>query len=92
MQREIDTEKMGGLKVMDFNNPPTREIGYQAFPKAIYLHPKDKSKEARCKVVANKVELDEALRQGWRLQSHVPLVPNSDIPAEFEADIPAARK
>jgi hypothetical protein len=62
-------------KVMDINKPPLINIPHEKFPKAIYLHPKDKQKEHLAKIVKNEDELKTALRQGWKTAPHVPIDP-----------------
>lgn len=90
----IDQEAMEGanMKALDINRPPLKQIPYIAFPKMVYLHPVDKTKEHRTKVVQNDDELQAALAQGWRKQPHVPQPPaDPQIEAgEFEVE-PARR-
>lgn len=69
-------------KVMDINKPPLKSIAHEKFPKAIYLHPVDKTREHRSKIVQNDDELKVAMKQGWKLQPHVPVDPPD---AEIEA-------
>lgn len=90
MPYAIDEEKLNSpnMKMLDINNPPLKQIPYQPFPKMVYLHPKDKTKEHKFKVVQDQHELDQALKQGWRTQGHVPVAPVIDDSDEFEADIP----
>lgn len=86
----IDEEKLNSpnMKVMDINNPPIKQVPYQPFPKMVYLHPKDKTKEARTLIVNDQRELDEALKKGWRKEGHVPTAPEVNLSDDFEADVP----
>lgn len=87
----IDEVKMNApdMQVMDPAKPPTKQIPYQPFPKMVYLHPKDKAKEHRALVVQNQAELDNAMKQGFRIEPHVPDAGPADLTAGFEADISA---
>ena len=87
MPKEIDTEALNSKKVLDISTPPTKEIPFQEFPKLVYLHPKDKSKEHIFKKVHTKAEEEEALAVGYRLKGHVPQIA-SGIPEGFEPDVP----
>lgn len=73
----LDEEALNSpnLKIMDINKPPVKAIGFDNFPKMIYLHPKDKTREHLTKVVANDEELKEAQKQGWRTKPHIPIAP-----------------
>ena len=77
------------LKVMDILNPPTKAIAFQEFPKMLYLHPKDKTKEHRTRVVQNVTEQEAALAQGWRIQLHIQQEAVVDLSVDFEADVQA---
>ena len=77
-------------KVLDINKPPLAVIPHQEFPKMVYLHPKDKTKEARYKVVENKQEQDEAAKQGYQTKPHVPQPPPDKELEEFEYEAPKA--
>lgn len=72
----IDQEALESpnLKIMDINKPPMKSIPHEKFPKAIYLHPKDKTKEHKAKIVQNEKELDAAMKQGYKLKPHVPQI------------------
>jgi hypothetical protein len=74
----IDEEKLNNpsLKVMDINAPPMKSIPMEKFPKMVYLHPKDKTKEHLTKIVANAADLEKAEKQGWKVKPHVPVEPN----------------
>jgi hypothetical protein len=87
MPKQIDTDRMSELKVLDISNPPVKEIPHQAFPKMVYLHPKDKTKEHKFKVVQSQEELDAHAKQGWKTKPHipeVPVVPETDEFAGYE--------
>jgi hypothetical protein len=94
MPYEIDQEALDSpnLKILDINKPPVKSVAYQPFPKMVYLHPKDKSKEHRGKVVQDADELEAALAQGYKLKSHVPVAPVEDLSENFEAEIPELRR
>lgn len=79
-------------KVLDIGNPPMIQIPYQAFPKALYLHPKDKQREHRIRTVETQAELDAATKQGWRTTPHVPEAPPDAALAEFETDFEVKKK
>jgi hypothetical protein len=86
----IDTEKLESpnMKILDMGNPPLKSIAHQEYPKMVYLHPKDKAKEHRTKIVANAEELEEAESKGWRMQPHIPSRPAEDLSVDFEAEAP----
>jgi len=86
MPNEIDTNELNSKKVLDIAKPPTRNIPFQEYPKCIYLHPKDKTKEHLPKVVKNKQEEDEHLQKGYKLEAHIPVSENP-FPAGFEPDL-----
>lgn len=89
---QIDEEKLKDLKILDINNPPTKPLSYQAFPKVVYLHPKDKSQEARPKLVHDEAELKAALARGYRKEVHVPAVDKEAAELEgFDAEIPKGK-
>lgn len=93
----IDDEKMNDLKAgksLDIAKPPVKQIPFAEYPKAIYLHPKDKSKDHRSIVVNNKEEEDAARGKGYRLQPHVPVHPEPHVAdiEDFEVDEPKAAK
>jgi hypothetical protein len=94
MPYEIDQEAVDSpnLKILDINKPPVKSVAYQSFPKMVYLHPKDKSKEHRGKVVQDADELEAALAQGYKLKPHVPVAPVEDLSENFEAEIPELRR
>ncbi len=70
----IDQEALESpnMKVLDINKPPVKSISHQPYPKMVYLHPVDKTREHRFKTVANPQELDAATKEGWRIHPHVP--------------------
>jgi hypothetical protein len=84
MPFKIDEEKMSGLKMMDIANPPIVQFGYEAFPKCVYLHPKDKTKEHKSKIVHDKAELDAATKQGWKTKPHIPEAPPAPDADDYE--------
>jgi hypothetical protein len=94
MPYEIDQEALDSpnLKILDINKPPVKSVAYQSFPKMVYLHPKDKSKEHRGKVVQDADELEAALAQGYKLKPHVPVAPVEDLSENFEAETPELRR
>ena len=77
MPYAIDEDKLNSdsMKVMDINNPPVKNIPHEKFPKLVYLHPKDKTKEHLTKIVKNDDELKAAMKQGWQIKPHVPQEP-----------------
>ena len=89
MPYAIDQEALESpnLKIMDIGKPPVKSIPYAAFPKALYLHPTDKTKEHRSRVVNNEAEMDAALKQGWRVKPHVPIEPPDPAIAAGEFEV-----
>ena len=82
MPYAIDQKALEGEhapKVMDINKPPLVNIPHEKFPKMVYLHPKDKTKEHLAKIVKSEDELKNALKQGYKLKPHIP-----EEPAEIE--------
>lgn len=90
-QQAIDEAKMKELKSMEVGKPPTKDIGFIEYPKVIYLHPKDKSKEQISKTVQDKAEEEKFLKLGYRLKPHVPQIEEA-LPEGFDADVPEAPK
>jgi len=86
MPYAIDEDKFSELKVLDMNAPPTKSIPYQPFPKTVYLHPKDKTKQHRAKIVETAEELDAAQKQGWKTAPHMPEEVVEDLSEHFEAE------
>lgn len=86
MPKAIDEEAFSELKVLDINNPPTKNIPHEAYPKMVYLHPKDKTKEHRFKVVQDAGEHEEAQAQGWKTKPHNRVEATEDLSEEFEAE------
>lgn len=84
MPFQIDEEKMGGLKMMDIANPPVKQIPHAEFPKCVYLHPKDKTREHKVKIVQDASELEAAKKQGYRVKPHVPEAPPAPDANDFE--------
>lgn len=73
----IDEEKLNSpdMKIMDINKPPMKIIPHEKFPKMVFLHPKDKTKEHATKIVQTDDELQNVMKQGWKLKPHVPVAP-----------------
>lgn len=78
------------LKILDLSRPPMKSIPHMEFPMMLYLHPKDKTKESRTRIVASKEEKDAAIREGWRTRPHIPEAPPDPTLAEFEYEAPEA--
>lgn len=91
MPYAIDEERLNSPnnKVMDINQPPMKSIPHEKFPKAIYLHPKDKTKEHKSKIVKNDAELEAAMKQGWKLNPHVPQEPELEevLSNDYEMEV-----
>lgn len=90
MAKALDQEKLDSadLKILDINNPPVKDIPYQAYPKMLYLHPKDKTQEHRHMVVQNSADHDAAEAKGWKPKPHIPVEVEEDLSDEFEAEAP----
>lgn len=90
MPYAIDQEALESpnMKILDINKPPMKSIPYQPFPKMIYLHPKDKTKTHMYKTVHTPEELEEAEKQGWKTNPHVPVEVAEDLSKDFEAEPP----
>jgi len=88
MPRAIDLDALesANMKILDINNPPTKSIPYEKFPKMVYLHPRDKAKEHLHKTVNSPAELEAAQEQGWKLNPHIPVQPVQDLSEHFEAE------
>jgi hypothetical protein len=86
MPYAIDQEALESpnMKVLDINKPPVKSIAHQSFPKMVYLHPKDKTKEHRIHVVQNAEELESAEKQGYKTKPHIPEAKPEDLSGEFE--------
>lgn len=93
MPYQIDQEALDSpnMKILDINHPPTKIIPHMPYPKMVYLHPKDKTKEHRFKIVETPDELDAAEKQGWKTQPHIPTEVIEDLSVDFEAETPARR-
>ncbi len=87
MPRAIDNEALESptMQILDINNPPTKIIPHEAYPKLVYLHPKDKTKENLFKTVNNVGELEEAEKQGYKLKPHIPIPAPQDL-SGFDTD------
>lgn len=86
----IDQEALDSpsLKILDINKPPTRNVPHQEYPKMVYLHPKEKTKEHRTKIVKDAEELEDAEAKGWKAKPHIPVAVVEDLSVEFEAETP----
>lgn len=88
MPYAIDEDKINSdsMKVMDINHPPVKNIPHEKFPKMVFLHPKDKTKEHLTKIVQNEKELDSAVKQGWKLKPHIAQEPefSEALGADYE--------
>ncbi len=84
----IDEERLASpdMQQLDINNPPRKQIAHQEFPRMVYLHPKDKTKEHRTKVVNDAAEQKEAESKGWKSEPHIPVEPAEDLSVDFEAE------
>lgn len=93
MPFEIDQEALESpnMKVLDINKPPVKSIAYQPYPKMVYLHPKDKTKEHRTKIVLTPEELDTAMNQGYKTAPHIPETVIEDLSIDFESEVPEKR-
>lgn len=93
MPFQIDQEALDSpsLKILDINKPPTKNMAHQEYPKMVYLHPKDKTKEHRLKTVSNPEELEAAAQQGWKTSQHIPEAVVEDLSVDFEAEAPEKR-
>lgn len=94
MPREIDQEKIEGsdLPTLDINNPPTKNMPYQAYPKIVYLHPKDKTKAHKHMVVTNQDEHDAAAKKGYKDAPHIPTEAVEDHSVDFETEFEGVEK
>ena len=88
MPYELDQEALDSpnLKILDINKPPVKAMPHQAFPAMVYLHPKDKTKEHRTKIVNTPEEKEAAIEQGWRVQPHIPVAAVEDLSKDFQAE------
>lgn len=86
MPRQINQEKMEGsdMPTLDIGNPPTMDMPHEAYPKIVYLHPKDKTKEHLYKVVRSEDEHDAAAKKGYKDKPHVPVPVEEDYGKDFE--------
>lgn len=88
MPFEIDSERLNdpSLQILDIGKPPVRQMAHQSYPKMVYLHPRDKTKQHRHQIVHNELELAAAEKQGWRTKPHVPVEAVEDLSEHFEAE------
>jgi hypothetical protein len=88
MPKAIDQEALESpsMKVLDINNPPTKNIAHEQYPKMVYLHPKDKTQEHKFKVVHSTDEHEAAEKQGWKVKPHVPVAVVEDYSDDFEVE------
>lgn len=77
----IDEDQMNSpsLTMLDIGKPPVKSIEYQAYPKMVYLHPKDKTKEHMTRIVHGTDELASAEAEGWKTKPHIPEAPPIDL-------------
>lgn len=61
--------------------PPAK----QEFPKALYLHPVDKTQEHKSIVVQTPEEMDKSISDGYKVEPHVPETP---VDEQFEGSVP----
>lgn len=91
MPYALNSERLDSpdIKMLDIGNPPVVSIPHHEFPKMVYLHPRDKTKEHLTKVVDSMDELDSATAKGWKVKPHIPIPPAVDYSQDFEAEPPA---
>lgn len=94
MPKAIDTERLEdpSMKVLDINNPPTKNIAHEAFPKMVYLHPKDKTKDHKFAVVHSADELELHEKQGYKTSPHIPQAVPEDLSDFDTAEYETAEK
>lgn len=94
MPSAIDKEALESpsMNMLDINRPPLKNIAHQEYPKMVFLHPKDKSKEHRTKIVESSEELEAAEAKGWKPKPHIPVEPPEDLSVDFEAEAPEEAK
>ena len=80
------------LKMLDIGKPPTKSIPMQEFPKMVYLHPKDKTKEHMPKTVQSLSEQEAALAQGYRTRPHIPVAPAVDLSKDYDVEFEAVEE
>jgi hypothetical protein len=86
MPYALDEEALNSpdMSVLDIGKPPTKQIPTIEFPKMVYLHPKDKLREHRTKIVQDRDEQEASAKLGWRTDPHIPQVaPDAEL-EEFE--------
>lgn len=88
MPKAIDQESLESpnTKVLDINNPPTKNIAHEHYPKMVYLHPKNKTQEHKFKVVHTAEEHETAEKEGWKTKPHVPVAVVEDYSEDFEVE------
>lgn len=87
MPYAVDEEALNNpnLKVLDISKPPMKLIPHAEFPKMVYLHPVDKKKQHKTKIVANLAELESAQAKGYKTNPHIPVEPETEIESgEYE--------
>ena len=60
------------------------------FPKMVYLHPVDKTKEHKFIVVNSPAELDEAAKGGYKIEPHVPVIPADEAFDDTASEVPGS--
>lgn len=94
MPKAIDQEALESpnMKILDINNPPTKNIPHEHYPKMVYLHPKNKTQQHKHKVVHTAEELEAAEKQGWKTKPHVPVAVTEDYGEDFEVETDKRKK
>jgi hypothetical protein len=94
MPYELDTEALDSpnMKVLDINKPPTKQAPHREFPKMLFMHPRDKSKEHLVKIAADEDEAVALEAKGWRTNPHVPVPAPEDLNKDYEAEVPEIRR
>lgn len=82
MQQEVDQEAIDKKMVLDMAKLPQRDIGFQPFPQMLYKHPKDKAKEHITRIVRDKQEREQQIKNGWVEKPHIPVIP--EVHPDFE--------
>ena len=72
MPQQIDQDKINEVKILDIAKPPMKSIPFAEFPKMLFKHPADKTKEHTTKIVNSKDEQEKAIKAGYQLKAHVP--------------------
>lgn len=80
MPHVIDEEKLNdpSTTTLDIAHPPLKQVPHAEYPKMVYLHPKDKAKEHKHRIVESREEEEAAAKKGYRTKPHIPVVPDED--------------